>query len=40
MGFFFYNPNFSAYIEIISYAKLLTDARKRNKVLFDKLRLS
>jgi hypothetical protein len=40
MGWFHYNPNYAAYLEVISYQKLLADARKRNKVLFDKLRLS
>ena len=27
------------YVEVISYNKLLQDAQKRNKVLFDKLKL-
>jgi hypothetical protein len=40
MGWFDYNPNYCAYLEVISYSKLLSDARKRNKVLFDKLRLA
>lgn len=39
MGFFGYNDSreLNAYIEIISYEKLLIDAKKRNSVLFDKL---
>ncbi|MFW6009455.1 MAG: hypothetical protein ACOCP8_09355, partial [archaeon] len=37
MGYFGYNKNLEAYIEMISFDKLVTDARKRNKVLFDKL---
>ncbi|CAB1249537.1 ATP-binding protein [Clostridium sp. MT-14] len=39
MGFFGYNDskNLNAYIEIISYEKLLEDAKKRNRILFDKL---
>lgn len=37
MGYYGYNPNYQTYIEIISYDKLLIDAKKRNKVLFDKL---
>lgn len=37
MGYYGYNPNYQAYIEVISYDKLLIDAKKRNKVLFDKL---
>lgn len=36
-GFFGYNPTVGTYIEVISYDKLLKDAKQRNKVLFDKL---
>lgn len=36
-GFFGYNPAVGTYIEVISYDKLLKDAKQRNKVLFDKL---
>ena len=36
-GFFMYHPNHKAYIEIVSYNKLLQDANSRNRVLFDKL---
>lgn len=36
-GYFGYNKNRGAYIEVISYDKLLSDAQKRNKILFDKL---
>jgi hypothetical protein len=32
-------PSLSAYIEIISYAKLLRDAKKRDLILVDKVRL-
>lgn len=39
MGYFGYNPNLAAYIEIISFDKLISDATKRNKILFDKLNL-
>ncbi len=28
-----------AYVEVISYEKMVDDARKRNRILFDKLRL-
>ncbi|KHD10711.2 hypothetical protein PN36_23290 [Candidatus Thiomargarita nelsonii] len=38
-GYFGYIPPYNAYIEIISYDKLLEDAKKRNQVLFDKLNL-
>lgn len=39
LGYYGYNPKASAYVEIISYAKLLQDAKRRNKILFDKLHL-
>ena len=32
-----YHSNRKAYIEIISYKKLLENAQQRNKMLFDKL---
>ncbi|MGD0975941.1 MAG: hypothetical protein ABR866_17775 [Candidatus Korobacteraceae bacterium] len=36
-GFYKHNPALNAYIEVISYQKMLSDAKKRNRVLFDKL---
>jgi hypothetical protein len=39
-GFFSYNDNYSMYIEIISFDKLVKDSKQRNKVLFEKLNLS
>lgn len=36
-GYFGYVPKPGAYIEIISYNKLLNDAEDRNRILFDKL---
>jgi hypothetical protein len=39
LGFFGYNKTHKCYVEIISYDKLIEDARKRNKILFDKLNL-
>jgi hypothetical protein len=39
LGFYVYNPTLSAYVEIISYTKLLRDAKKRNRILFEKLHL-
>lgn len=36
-GYFGYNPTVGTYIEVISYDKLLKDARQRNRALFDKL---
>ena len=38
-GYFGYNSNFKAYVEIISYDKLLEDAKQRNQILFDKLKM-
>lgn len=38
-GYFGYNKNLKTYIEVISYNKLLDNANKRNRVLFDKLGL-
>lgn len=37
MGYTGFNPYRHMYTEVISYNKLLTDARKRNEILFDKL---
>ena len=36
-GFFGYNGPQNAYIQIISYNKIIEDAKKRNQILFDKL---
>jgi hypothetical protein len=37
MGYFNYIKNYNAYIEVISYQKMLKDAKIRNRILFDKL---
>jgi hypothetical protein len=39
LGYYGFNPTLSAYVEIISYTKLLKDAKKRNRILFEKLHL-
>jgi hypothetical protein len=39
MGYYGYNRTLTAYYEVISYNKLLSDANKRNRVLFQKLNL-
>ena len=39
LGFFGYRKQQGAYIEIISYQKLLADSRKRNRILFDTLNI-
>lgn len=36
-GYFWYNPNYRAYIELISFDKLVKDSKQRNQILFDKL---
>lgn len=36
-GYYFFNTTHNAYVEMISYRKLLEDAKKRNRILFDKL---
>lgn len=36
-GYFGFNPTYGVYVEVISYDKLLKDAKQRNRVLFDKL---
>ena len=37
MGYSGYNQGRHAYIEVISYNKLLADAKKRNDIFFNKL---
>jgi len=39
LGYYGYNPTLNAYYEVISYTKLLNDAKKRNRILFEKLNL-
>ena len=39
LGYYQFLRNLNSYIEVISYEKLLEDAKKRNRVLFDKLHL-
>ena len=40
MGYFTYNSPYKAYIEISSYRKILSDAKKRNKAFFDRLQIN
>ena len=37
MGYYKHNDKMNAYIEILSYDKIINDANKRNKILFNKL---
>jgi len=39
-GYFAFNDNYNMYIEILSFDKILSDSKERNRVLFDKLNLS
>lgn len=39
-GYFSFNENYSMYIEIISFDKLIKDSKQRNKALFEKLNLT
>jgi hypothetical protein len=40
IGYFAYrNASYSAYIEILPFEKVMEDAKKRNRILFDKLGL-
>jgi len=38
-GFFGWKREYNAYIEVVSYSKMLADAKKRNVAFFDKLAL-
>lgn len=38
-GYFLYHQNAGCYIEIISYDKVLNDAKKRNRAFFERLQL-
>jgi len=37
LGYYDFNKTYNAYFEVLSYDKILNDAKKRNRVLFDKL---
>jgi hypothetical protein len=39
LGYYFYSKNINAYFEVLSYDKILNDAKKRNRVFFEKLEL-
>lgn len=39
MGYFGYNQNYKAYIEVISFDRLVNMAKQRNRAFFDKLSL-
>lgn len=37
MGYYLFNDTYNAYVEILSFSKIIKDSKKRNRVLFDKL---
>lgn len=37
MGYYKYHEKLNAYLEVLSYDKIINDAKKRNRILFDKL---
>ena len=39
MGYFGFNQNYNAYIEVFSFDRLLNSAKERNRAFFDKLGL-
>ena len=39
LGYFFYNKNYRAHVEVISFDRLVKAARERNRAFFDKLGL-
>ena len=39
LGYFGYNPNFKAYIEVMSFDRLVNAPRERNRAFFDRLGL-
>jgi hypothetical protein len=39
LGYFFYKRSFNAYVEVISFDRLVNAAKERNKAFFDKLGL-
>jgi hypothetical protein len=39
LGYFGYHKEYGAYVEVISFDKLIDDAKRRNRILFEKLGL-
>lgn len=37
LGYYMYNPNLNAYIELLLYDKIIIDVNKRHKIFFEKL---
>ena len=39
LGYFFYHKQFGAYVEVISFDRLVNSAKERNRAFFDRLGL-
>ena len=39
LGYFGYNPHYRAYLEVVSFDRLVNAAKERNKAFFDELGL-
>ncbi len=39
LGYFFFHKGFSAYVEVLSFDRLVRGAEQRNRAFFDKLGL-
>ena len=39
LGYFFYNKSYGAYVEVVSFDRLVNSAKERNRAFFDKLGL-
>lgn len=37
MGYYYYNDEYPAYIEVLPFDKIINAAKQRNKILFYKL---
>lgn len=37
LGYFGFNPNYNTYLELMSFSKLLNDAKQRNRIFFQRL---
>ena len=39
MGYFFYHKTYDAYVEVVSFDRMVNAAQERNRAFFDKLGL-
>lgn len=40
LAYYGYHRNFQIYYEVIDYSKIVSDAKKRNRIFFDRLNVS